>query len=379
MDSEAQQAINEVEISSASDPVAAIARDGDPKQRLQNDLIEILQQTGSTFEAANVWVLNQVAIPLTQGSGLTKFRYLVPENDFIIYNTNQQQPKTPDEATEGAEPAANKHSTVNKTHIHLCYAFNQTGTCSIPLVIFPTNELDANCTQALKNTTVIDETPTGDINETIFLKWFDAFLAHNTQPTRQTPVILLCNSMIPIKSQVLVDRCADNNARILYYPLDDQSEVFNKTIFLKFKDTWKFVLTQFAQKDNPHTQLSFLYVAKQVLRKTITIELIRECMREFLKLYRLPRHVQSTVAEAPVMSSLTPQTQPTAAAYSTSGFGNGSVFVNPDYVSEEITVVNCDDQQNNVSSFDEHNDSHMYDDDGAGMLGLIGHVVGQLS
>jgi hypothetical protein len=380
---------NEIEITSNNEQQVQL--DGNLKHIMYASLVDILQKTGTTFEAANIWILNQVAVPLTQGSGLTKFRYLVPENDFILYNTataGQQQQQRVNNNTTDQDVVNNdadnaKPTQVNKVHVHTCYAFNQAGNCSIPLVVFPVDELDANCTQALMNTTVVDETPTGDINETIFLKWLDGFLMHNAQQAKPGPVILLCNSMIPIsKCQSVHAKCLANNVHMLYYPLDDQSEIFNKSIFIKFKDMWKCVLTQYAQKDNPHTQLSFLYVFKQVLRKIVTLDVVKECFRDFLKLYRLPRPLQSTVMPTtPTTLTITGATSshqsPVASSYANETFvpnSNSGVFLNPDYVSEEVTVVNCDDQggsANNVSTFDDHYDYHMNDDEYAGRLGEL--------
>ena len=283
------------------------------KTKFHKKLINLLQKCNQTFETANIWMLNQLIIPLTAGtaqnSNQLKQRYLTPENDYIIYNSSINNTGTAlvEPLTNGLmnesihnvsiDESLAKKSTISKLHIHTCYAFSQTGTFSLPLVVFPRNELDSNCTEALKKTTVIDETTSGDINEDIFYKWLKRFLQTIEGIRQQQPLILMCNSTIPINSSETIKFCVENNVYMLFYPLDDQLEIFNKSIFFRFKDAWKLVLQQYSMKDNPNSQLSFLFVYKQVLRKILSVESIKECFREFLKIYRLPSQLHQQEEE----------------------------------------------------------------------------------
>ena len=58
------------------------------KTKFHKRLTNILFKFNLTFETANIWMLNQLIIPLTQTTNLLKLRYQTPKNDFIIYNAS---------------------------------------------------------------------------------------------------------------------------------------------------------------------------------------------------------------------------------------------------------------------------------------------------
>ena len=245
----------------------------------------LLKYNLTSFEASNIWMLNQLIIPLSlgtsQNSNQLKPRYQTPENDFTIYNSTVNI----DINNVSIDENLSTIKSTSKLHIHTCYAFNQLGSYSLPLVVFPTSELDSNVTDALKKTALIDETHIGDLSETIFLNWLKIFVKTNK---KEDPLILMCNSILPINSRETIEFCVENSVYLLFYPQGEQLEVFNKNIFIRFKDVWKIVLQQYSMKDNPNSQLAFLLVYKQVLRKILTSESTRECFREFIKTYNLP-------------------------------------------------------------------------------------------
>lgn len=305
------------------------------KRKFHKKLIGLLLKFNLTFEKANVWMLNQVIIPLTQAtaqnSNQLKLRYLTPENDYIVYNASATGTSLLDSSINGSTMLNDtsihnvsidenlskmvKKSTISKLHIHTCYAFNQNGAFSLPVVVFPKGEFDSNATESLKKTTLIDETLSGDINEMIFFNWLRIFIQTCPRNDNSQPLILMCNSLIPVGTNEISKFCVENNVYLLFYPLDDQLEVFNKNVFLKFKDAWKIVLQQYSMKDNPNSQLSFLFVYKQVLRKILTTDSIKECFKEFLKIYRLPAKLYQD-EEVTTTSTIDRQSSTTSDYYS---------------------------------------------------------------
>jgi hypothetical protein len=140
------------------------------KRKFHKKLINLLQKYDSTFETSNIWMLNQLIIPLSlgtsQNSNQLKPRYQTPENDFIIYNSSTHLDNSLNyndtsihnvSIDDNLSTMSKTKSTISKLHIHTCYAFNQQGSYSLPLVVFPSGELDSNVSEALKKTTLIDE------------------------------------------------------------------------------------------------------------------------------------------------------------------------------------------------------------------------------
>jgi hypothetical protein len=224
---------------------------------------------------------------------------------------------------------------IQKNHVHLCYAFNRNAMTSLPLIVFPRNEFDVNISdKPIQNTVCIGETQNGELNDlNLFFKWLKMFVRQrrggklSTDTSSETntddkkppsPLILLLNSFIQvvlIKNSPnldlikdLIKFCKQENVHLLFYPLQTNEDIINKQIFIKFKDTWKQILMGYAQKDNPHTQLAFVQIIKQTIRRLISIlnsDLIKECYQNlFMNLYKMPFDLQDELSNGPLNDQL---------------------------------------------------------------------------
>ena len=244
-------------------------------------------------------------------------------DDLNISNFSIKFDTASDMTSEATNAKPSHVKIIQKSHVHTCFACNHLGITSTPLVIFPRSEFESNVSAALQKTTCIEQTPSGDLNSLrIFFNWLKAFAeqqrCRDAANEAKAPILLLVNAFLykflfkssnsaiadrSVKAE-LTEYCKSNNLFILFYPLESQASVLNRSIFVKFKEVWKQVLLHYTLKDNPHTQMGFVLIYKQVIRilnntssfiqhqlgqPAVTIENpIRETFLELFRQYTLP-------------------------------------------------------------------------------------------
>lgn len=243
--------------------------DNENETRTQNfleNLIYSLKSNDNKFEQANIWLLCEFVIPLIERMSDAR-----PKNDLI--DSKYQTPQL-------------NINDSQRSRIHLCFAINQQGFQSLPLVIYPqkNEDIELNMTQLMRQTSLIEETETGELSEEILIKWLEKFHSQYQQSDNadsKKSIILLNGSNLQLNEN------QQNGIQVLNYPNNEQSCVY-RHLFNKFKETFKQILTEFSIKDNPNSQLALLYIIKQTLRRIINQDSTKICFQEFLHSFQLP-------------------------------------------------------------------------------------------
>lgn len=263
---------------------------------------------------------------------------------------------------------------LSKNHVHTYYAMNSEGHISIPLVVFPktvatvhnssgTSSSNSSLSNfpihpsyeieqidpkdKILNTVCLEETQAGEMNDlSMFIRWLKKFVISEREQapaaaSSNPPIILLVNSFLCIfilnnfimeKHEDLLNLCQSYNVHILFYPLENTSDFINQSIYNKFKDEWKGFMLQYAIRTNPHTQLGFLQILKQTLRRIDPN--FTEIFEKINKLYQLDLKIEETTKE-------TTDSTKTEEYYDEEGGGNTTIS----------TSVNTQNNNQNPSVF----------------------------
>ena len=266
-----------------------------------------LVKTYAMPDLSNVWILNELVVPFkpTMYNKKQFIKYAAPLNDFTVYSHhgNASLKTCPAEQNtlsdcyfqfKLAQADAKCSRILQRKHVHTLYACNGRGARSLPLIIFPQNELNADLNgHALSKTACIEQNPNGDLNDLNSLfKWLRMLV----QSTSGQPAILLMNdglhrSLTANSELVLnefVEFCKSGNIFILFYPTETKSDVFNQKLFARFKDQWSKVLQKVSIIQNPHSQVTFMMIYNQVLRilyQESNLNDLYECFGELFRLY----------------------------------------------------------------------------------------------
>jgi hypothetical protein len=296
----------------------------------------IINEFNITGQSANLWILNDLLIPLNTCNnyssdklGILKVKYTQPETYASIHVPNESEniayppiSGTFDHTfdfvndTEHLSMALSFKTNyeLNKisNHIHSYFAYNQQCQVSKPLIVFPKSEaleptLDAN---PIKNTASIERTQTGDLNNlSMFTNWIKLFakqlkaiassLPQSNNSVSKSPTILLLNSYIYLKLSnltisieqynELISLLTNENICLMVYPVENKSDQINLNLFKKFCDIWTSLVLSCSMKENPNNETSFLFLYKESLRKLfMNKNLIRDSFNQLIRLYSLP-------------------------------------------------------------------------------------------
>jgi hypothetical protein len=340
----------------------------------------------------NVWILNETVVPIvplnssTQHCGFFKIKYLLPENDFSVYSETKLKPisRLPKENEPGSldtscfsldvqtgrELANETIQLLKMKHVHAFYAFNGQGMHSLPLIIYPQNELDSNATPAIQKTTCIEQTSNGDLNNlSIFTKWLSLFVSEQrvlSPAESNKPKLLLANTTLHYvienstidKIKELVELCKSERISILFYPIENELDVFAQKIFDKFTEIWDDVLLQYTIKDNPHSELAFSLMFKQALRvlhpkraDSNSFEPVRAVFEDLFKLYPVPTECFDLKDYWPVLSTANSLCHQSSVASDLSEINkNGDDEKCDEYYEEESTNVTASASNTSVTN-----------------------------
>jgi hypothetical protein len=317
----------------------------------------------TTLHSANLWILNDVLVPLNTfsnhlpetKSGDLKLKYTEPESYSSLHVSsppaNIDTPYPPikghmDRLFEFAcdsehisTPLRFKTNySLNRinVHVHTYFAYNQQATLAMPLIVFPRNEsLDHTLAgNPIVKTVHVERSLTGDLNNlSMFINWIKKFAAQlkqiqSTQQKKPSPNIIMLNSYIYIKLsnltstldqyEELTNLLISENLILLVYPVACARDQINAGLFRCLCDAWKSTVLSYASKENPNNDLSFIIMYRQCLRRVVQQhkQFVRDSFNQLIRLYELPMEL--------FQDPNLPAATATSEALSVNGHGSGN-------------------------------------------------------
>ena len=142
-----------------------------------------LFQNGTIKNLKNIWILNEVAIPIKStaikkknGTVRSVLKCSLNQNDFNNYPNSSSvngEKETNNNTVQFKLPNAEiMHSTRSqRKNVGTFYACNYQGARSLPLIVFPRNEFKEDLKHPLNKVTCIEQNLNGDLNDlSIFFK-----------------------------------------------------------------------------------------------------------------------------------------------------------------------------------------------------------------
>jgi hypothetical protein len=276
--------------------------------KFHHEFHEILKNNEKIL--SDIWILNEIIFPFKSDSKKQpiKFNDLLkfspPLNDYK-YHTNQSKSKSDTfengDTKENSLKANNKQTSTKKNAIHSFVALNKEGHLSPPLIIFPKNELISDMSaHNLNDTTCIEQNQHGTFDDlNLFFKWLRFFVSDKKSKNEYNgKLVLLMNSFLhsilfanvdehdPLMTQIN-SFCHNEKIHFLFYPIEENIDVFNRNVFEAFKEEWEEVWPYCVRRRDPNSQVTFVMAYNQAWRLLCNSnDLIKGCFEEILGLKR---------------------------------------------------------------------------------------------